>query len=381
MRITLTCAHGNVRTYTLASTQKRIENTLPNRPAPPTATTTMQEENNIIFDPHLPPEPTNDPGWYVLRYHVLSSWLKEQLALAPLDIFHPYKTSRNKAIQSCQLQERPVLSGFIFVHDGLKNVKEYAQQLNLPIMLDPFHEDRRYVHISDREMKPFMKAAEMKAFDLQYFDPNIIDVEKDDLVEFIEGEHEGTRGYLKPGKGKNGGLVIVPLTFGNAQHTEQDKRQDPRVAPLAYPLEAHQNEIAIVEFAKGNRHAKDCIFNIKPVVSEAFQQFIDNGEIDKTKEEKLIAFVRRYGHAQLNTKIQEAQHYTLLYRINTILRNFTVCNELRKKIAWEIRPEIYNRKKAALSRQNKKAANAHQLLLDELDATDSVYLEMVKTGQ
>lgn len=334
-----------------------------------------------------PPEPQQDPGWYVLRYRVLSTWLKDKLDQAPLEIFHRYRLQDAKGSGRGERKEVPVLHGYVFVHAPFHQVKDFANDVNLGMMLDPFREReaqgaahcedseaRKYVHIKQKAMKPFMRAVELKSYAIEFFDPNVIDVQKDDLVEFIEGDMKGTKGYLKPGKGRNGGLVIVPLVMHRKSDVDEDDDPHPHLAHFCYSLRAHQNELGIVAFAKGNRHAKDCIINAKPIVDQAFERYKAKAEIDAATHEKLIAFVRRYGRTRLNTSIQTAQHLSLLYRINTILRHHTIGAELREKIAEVVIPELQRRTADALNRGNLPAAKKQQKLLDDIEETDKVFV-------
>lgn len=359
----------------------------------------MLSENNPKYHQVFSSSPSEncdagaDSGWYVLRYRIFSQWLKDQLKNAPLEIFHPYRYQKLQSENRVVMREVPVLSGYVFVHASLDEAKAFAQDINLSIMLNPFWESdlesetttttdhnpshgkagqsSRYICIPHKAMQPFMKAAEIKSCNLNLFDPNVIDVQKDDYVEFVRGELKGVRGYLKPGKGRNGGLVIVPL-FHRTSAVDKTKTRKRKhiVAPLSYALSAHQDEVAVIAFAKGNRHAKDCVFDIKPVVNAAFENYVETGQIDPKTCEKLICYVRRYGQARLNTNIQRAQHLLTLYRINFILQNRHVCLELRRMITDEVLSDFYRRKAAALKRSNEQAARKLDVLLSEFEETD-----------
>lgn len=347
---------------------------------------------------------SSDVGWYVLRYRVLTQKLKAELKNVPYEIFHRYKLQNAKAGNSTSRAEVPVLHGFVFVHATFSQCKELASRLGLSMMYDPFYEfvpqdttikkvainqdtcsaepsntekdesaeAKRYVCIRHKEMLPFMRAVELNAYNLKFYDPKVIDLQKDDLVEFIEGDLKGTRGYLKPGKGRNGGLVIVPLVLKRSSN-DVDDTPHPHLANFCYSLEASQDELGIVAFAKGNRHAKDCIIDAKPIVDAAFACYSSTGKIDSSTQERLIAFVRRYGSARVNTSIQAAQHLSMLYRINTILQHHIIGAELRHKIAEVVIPELLRRKKDALKRVNFRAAKKHQELLEEIVATDKLF--------
>lgn len=329
-----------------------------------------------------------DSGWYVVRYRMLTTRLREKISQAPFEVFHPYKLARVPDARG-QRKEVPVMSGYIFVHASYLETKEWARELGLYVMLNPFweytpnaddssrqHEDpeaAQYLCIADKAMRPFMTAAELKACDLELFDPKVIDVHKDDLVEFISGELKGIRGYLKSGKGRNGGLVIVPLLPKQKMRSRHHRRHAHK-APLSYSYKAHKDEVAIVAFAPGNRHAKDCVLDAKPLVDSAFDSVCRDGTVDAATRERLLFFVRHYGRARLNTSIQAAHHYLLLYRIYAVLGLRNVGLELRGKIASQIVPDLLQRKKNAIKRSNTEAASKHQALLDELQATDNFFL-------
>lgn len=337
------------------------------------------------------PESQKDSGWFVLRYRNLSTLLRQQLGETQVEVFHPYRL--RKTADGNDRTEVPVLHGYVFVHATLAEVKKLSVHLGLPIMRNPFwefspsddeedapltsaqqkarqekQEAQKYLHIRHKAMVPFMKAAELKAYDLEFFDPKVIDLEMDDLVEFMHGDMKGVRGYLKAGKGRNGGLVIVPLSAGTSDD-DDEASDNPNRASISFSLQAHQNDLAVVAFAKGNRHAKDCVVDAKPVVAKAFETFRTTGTVDKTMREKLISFVRRYGQTRLNTNMQAAQHYALLYRIYTILGHGALAQDMRERIDREIVPELMRRKEAALKRGNATAAQKQQDLLDDVELT------------
>lgn len=338
---------------------------------------------------------TDHNVWYVMRYHMLTQRLKDCFERAPFEIFHHYRMQKT---MGGGVKQVPVLHGYVFAHAPFAAVKAYAREVGLTMMLDPFwevpacdfaacekamtdsqraekaeaFEARRYVRISHAAMRPFMRAVELKAYDLEFFDTDIIDVEKDDLVEFVRGEMAGVKGYLKPGKGRNGGLVIVPLAAEGSTTVQGDGMQ---LSHLSYSLEAHQNDISILAFARGNRHLKDCIFDIKPVVDAAFAEFVTMGTVDATTQEKLIGFVQRYGKARVNTPTQASHHISMLYRINVILGNRTLCRELRDQIKTEVLPDLIRRRDAALKRGNPEAAEKHIRLLTDLEETDKVLMQ------
>lgn len=321
-----------------------------------------------------PRESSEGSWWYVIRYRMLTAWLKQQMETCTLDIFHKYKLAKVRRGATVEVHQVPVLSGYIFVHAPFTEVRDWAQELNLHVMRDPFWEykgphdsnleegtektlmppeDQQYIRISHQSMEPFMNAVNLRACDLEFVDPSEYDPEKDDLVSFIDGGMEGTMGYLKPGKGRNGGTVIIPLIS----------------KALCYRLDARQDEVTVIAFAKGNRHAKDCVFDMRPIVDEAFRIFKKTRNVNEETKKKLVAFVRRYGQAKLNTSTQKAQHYALLYRIHTILDNREKCKELRKMMREEIIPDLMRRRDAALKRNNTEAATKHAELLNDIKAT------------
>lgn len=334
-----------------------------------------------------------DPGWFVLRYRILTTQLRNQLANAKLETFHLYKLVTPKSPSQSprpggrtERKEVPVLHGYVFVHAPLSQVKEMAMSMNLPIMLNRFYkfeagtqtmtkkaktdrEAQKYVHITHKAMLPFMKAAELKACDMEFFDPKVIDVQKDDLVEFISGDKKGVRGYLKAGKGRNGGLVIVPLA-DESTAGEGARGPNPNRASISISFQAHQDELAVIAFAKGNRHAKDCVFDARPAVNEAFELYKTTGEVQAPTREKLISFVRRYGQTLVGTNIQETHHKLVLYRIYVVLGYEQLAREVRASIEERIVPELVRRKEAAEQRGNADAAEKQQELLDDLAATD-----------
>lgn len=300
-----------------------------------------------------------DDWWYVIRYRTLTAWLKRQMEICELEIFHKYRLSQVKRGTGVVTHEVPILSGYIFVHADFEHVKALAQRLGLHMMRDPFwetsstSEEDLYVRISHSAMMPFMTAVSHATCNLTLSDGCAYNPDKDDCVAFIDGEMKGTVGYLKPGRGRKGGTVIVPL---NARG-------------MGYMLEARQEDLTVIAFAKGNRHAKDCVIDARPTVDAAFWRVRHGRRLSRAMRERLEAFVRRYGQARLNTSTQKAQHYALLFRIHTILGHCDACRELREVMDGEIVPDIVRRRDAALKRGNDEAAARLSKLLKDIKAT------------
>lgn len=296
-------------------------------------------------------------SWFVIRYRTLTARLKQQLDNCKLEIFHKYMLATAKRGAKIVAHEVPVLSGYIFVHASFDEVKAWALLLGLHMMRDPFweatssSEEDQFLHIAHSAMVPFMRAVEMKANELVFTDTHDYNVEKDDRVRFVTGKMAGAEGYLKPGKGRTGGTVIVPL------------------GPLCYKIDARQEDLTVVAFAKGNRHAKDCIIDARPTVDAAFKRFKYGKKVNETTRQKLTAFVSRYGETRLNTNTQKAQHYALLYRIHTILGNRDACRVLREMIDKEVIPDLVRRRDAAQKRGNADAAAKHSELLEDIKET------------
>lgn len=353
-------------------------------------------------------EPDKGFWWYVVRYRTHSAWLKQQLKVSKLEIFHEYKHKRIKRGTKVEIHEVPVLNGFIFVHAPFDLVNEFASSLNLHVMRDRFCEHapqsttddtskpslqkmtakeeddakgQKYLRIRHKAMLPFMKAVTLKADEIQFTEGREYDIEKHDLVRVIKGDMKGAQGYLIPGKGRNGGTIIVPLTQKEVAPTTSAYIQAEDAISAedykfpCYKFDVRQEDLIIIAFAKGNRHAKDCIIDIRSTANEAFEHFKSKDEINDATRKKLAAYVLRYGQARVNTSTQKAQHYALLYRIHAILGNRELCKEWREAIDNEVIPDLIRKRDAALKRNNAEAAAKHSALLEEIKATKAAIRE------
>ena len=70
---------------------------------------------------------------------------------------------------------------------------------------------------------------------------------KDNLMEIIDGDFKGVHGYLNTTQGKYGGMVIMPVS--------QDSR--PSGNGLCFTIEVPAEQIGVISFANGKRHASD----------------------------------------------------------------------------------------------------------------------------
>lgn len=280
--------------------------------------------------------------WYVYRYRIMSARLKELVLSAPYEMFFPYE----------------YVSGYIFIHACFDQAVRFGADNNLPLWKNNRHE---FVSVRDAAMRPFMRAVELRQLDIKVFDASLIDLEKDDRVVFVRGEFKGTSGYLKTLKGREGGVVVVPLTCAAGDSP----------TGMCYAITASPDDLAVTAFAPGNRHAKDSMRRTAASVDSAMQDYIAGIRPSDALRERFISYVRRYAGVSLETDIQRANHQLLLYRIFTLLDMDVQRSEVGECLRSQVLPAMNRRTQAAMKRGQITAQRTQSAFLASISQADA----------
>lgn len=308
--------------------------------------------------------------WFVVRYGILTSHLKMCFEATSLKTFLPmqHKKRINRHTNAVEYVKVPVINGYLFVYATLNEALEFCEKCKLYLWRNNNNIDSRertldyYVRIKESAMLAFMKATEIKDSNICSFEAANIDLEKDDLVEFTKGKFKGERGYLKTTQGKKGGIVVIPLAFVGNENKKHDNINDKKylhkTRHISYSIKAKADEIAVIEFAKKNRHAVNNILNARNIVKNIFESYANGEKITAAQRERMISYLQRYGKLQLNTNIMQANLLLLFYRICVILNFEFQANEVYDSIKATVIPAFKERINNARSINKQNAIKA-----------------------
>ncbi len=264
--------------------------------------------------------------WYIYRCRTLTNHIMDAFRDANVQVYIPCGHVKTVRKGQTEYLESPSTPGYIFVHAPLDQCIELARQLDIVMwkhrdfqldakrMTDPkpltFRErESQYYWVRDVDMRHFMRAVEMHDLDVQVLDASNIDFQKDDRVVFLDGELKGVQGYLKTTQGKGGGVVVVPLNQDGSL----------RSTGICYTINAQPDELGIIAFASGNRHARDIMRSTQKVIDAAFASRKAGQPVTAAQRERLLGYVRRFSGVHLDTNIQKVNHFTLLDSIYQLL--------------------------------------------------------------
>lgn len=318
-------------------------------------------------------------SWYIYRYKNLTTRMKDYFRATSTEVFLPYRHIRKKDPRTGQVEyiDKPVISGYIFIHSELETAISIGQELGLPLWqrhltAEEQHQApltptvslsaKTYFTVSESDMQYFQQAVDLRQQDIDFFDASLIDVHKDDQVVFLSGEMKGVRGYLKTEQGRDGGLFIVPLT-------ESVDCAVTSPSTLCYTLHARPEQIGVISFAKGNRHARNHMRSCEKLCDEAMQSFVEGKDLPASQRERLLSYLFRYDQLKLDSEIQRAAHHMLLYRIYTLLEIESKRTEAAAYIAQSIIPAFERRVGEALRRGSQEAQRQFADYLQLKEAT------------
>lgn len=284
-------------------------------------------------------------SWFVMRYHKLTAFAQDELLKSGLDVFFPQTRIKriNARTGRTEYVIKPIITGYIFVKSTfeqamamssflginlLKRYYKYTYDLLLKDDCVDSSEERLYYHIPDVEMKYFKRAVEIYKQNVMLTDASEIDLQQDDFVRIISGDFEGVRGYLKTTQGKNGGMVIVPVTSEKA----------PNRSGLCYSIMVTVDQIGVVNFASGNRHASDCIRSAQQMVEKALLLFAEGEPLSDDTRKQMHRYLARFKDAQFKTDKLKANHLLLLYSIYTMLGNQMLRDVVQEQIMDDVLP-------------------------------------------
>lgn len=318
-------------------------------------------------------------SWYILRYKILNASIIESLSEAGVGVFLPL--SRKKYIRPkskrVEYVDKPLIPGYIFVQTSFEKAKclsdefglnlwkrhfKYADDLSINSESQDTSEQRLYHTVSDLQMMHFKRAVEIYKQDLVLSDMSEIDLQQNDQVEIISGEFKGVRGYLKTSQGKDGGIVVVPVSFEKGKPKEG----------LCYSIVASAHEIGIIAFADGKRHASDCIRSAQQMVEKAMKQFVDGEELSDEMRKQLLRYIARFKDTKFKTDKLKANHLMLMLQIYTLLENPTLREVILEEIQQDVLPAFDARIADAKRRGRPDGSGLKKRYLEQISRADEV---------
>lgn len=317
--------------------------------------------------------------WYILRYKTLSASVKDGLLKNGVEVFLPY--SRKKYVdpktKRVECIDKPLIPSYVFVQTSFEKAKslgnefglnlwkrrfKYADDLSIHDGDEDTSEQRLYHTVSDLQMTYFKRAVEIYKQDLVLSDMSEIDLQQNDQVEIISGEFKGVRGYLKTSQGKDGGIVVVPVSFEKGKPKEG----------LCYSIVASAHEIGIIAFADGKRHASDCIRSAQQMVEKAMKQFVDGEELSDEMRKQLLRYIARFKDTKFKTDKLKANHLMLMLQIYTLLENPTLREVILEEIQQDVLPAFDARIAEAKRRGRPDGSGLKEKYLEQISRADEV---------
>lgn len=315
--------------------------------------------------------------WYILRYRTLNSHTKDNLLMAGIELYLPQSCKKHTNTRTGHVEciSNPIIPGYVFVHASLDEAKSLGEEFGLNLWKRYYRytddlilgddevdtsEQRLYHSVSNSQMEHLMRAVEIYKNKLILTDASEIDLQEDDYVEIISGEHEGTRGYLKTSQGKSGGMVIVPVS--SKFRREKDV--------LCYTIQATADEIGVISFAGGKRHASDCIRTARQLVEKVLRQFAAGEPLSEVNRKQLLRYLARFRNTQFRSDKLKANHLMLQYQIYTMLQNYTLREVVLEKIQHEVLPAFDTRIADAQRRGRPDGLSLKEKYLRKIEKAD-----------
>lgn len=352
-------------------------------------------------------------SWYVLRYKILWSWTNECLTKSGFEFYFPTYSEKTTSLKTGQTRSvtKSVLPGYLFVHAPFNKVKELGKTLEfnlwkkslrhaLDVELndDRQHapESRLYHSISDSQMTYFKRAIELYKQGLFLSDSKAIDFEQDDHVIILSGEFKGVTGYLKTSQGKDGGLVIIPVSFdedfahsddakGNSfdkfKRNSTDELKHAMADGFCYAIKATADQIGVISFAGGNRHASDCIRMARQLVDKAMKLYASKTPLDEDVSKQLNRYICRFRDTQFKSDKLKANHLMLLYRIYTMQGNITLRDAVLEEIERDVLPAFDARIEDAQRRGRPDGRKLKEKYLAQKEQADKASLLWMEPDQ
>lgn len=327
--------------------------------------------------------------WYIFRYKVLTTFVKQYFTTTDKEVFFPCQRvrKRSKFNNKFDYLDKPIIPGYIFIRAKLEEALGIAKEIGIPLWRQKFTQliegaGNEYVFVRHTAMYHFMKAVELRQQRFEFLDATCIDLEKNDEVKIIDGPFKGVRGYLKTVNGKGGGMVVVPLSFEHREtdsYTLDDIKDVNNV--LYYGIPATAKEIAVVAFAKKSRTSIDSIRNARRSTDSMLQQYCNGEDLTFMQQSRLRGYASRFDQVNTTSDIQQANLYMLLYRIYTILDTPTLRIDVLHHIQDVILPAFDERIVTARQCHKAAAIDAKQKYIDQLEETDRAVYEHFQNQQ
>lgn len=319
-------------------------------------------------------------SWFVMRYKTLATTTTEDLLKSGADVFFPQSRKKclNKRTMRYEYVTKPLVPGYIFVQTTFGKARTLSQTLGLNLWKrnvinqdeshadDPMREyskERFYHRIPDEQMKFFKLAVELYKQDLLLADISEIDLEQDDHVEIIDGEFKGVHGYLKTTQGKYGGMVIVPVSQDSEMSGDS----------LCFTIEVPAEQIGIISFANGNRHASDNIRSAQRLVENYLKLYAGGEPVSEEMKKQLHRYLARFKDTRFRTDKLRASHLMLLYSIYTMLGNITLKDAVNEEINNKVLPAFDARIADARHRGRPDGTDIKEKYLKQKNKVDDAF--------
>ena len=190
---------------------------------------------------NIPVSDTNKPQWHILTYipdgpGAAADKLIERFNRAEdstLKIFAPRYVSRQTVNGKTILRTLPLTFFYVFVNGTIDQIKRLcAMRRGFAFLLDRAGAQRHAV-ISDASMKQFMTIARAYQNSLPFFSLADVDLNAGDLVEVVNGDFPGLKGYYIPTPRSRSGNIILQVDQGFATAAFNIRAADVRILEFA----------------------------------------------------------------------------------------------------------------------------------------------------
>lgn len=352
------------------------------------------------------------PRWYILRYKILTTRIKDLLFSTSHEVFFPCRKviDGQKATGKGYSFDKPIVPGYVFIRATFDEAKSFVQNTGLVLWrkrdadkpalsnslilsAEERHEieESMYYTIGDGVMRTFIHVVEYFRNDIKLYDATDIDVEQDDEVEFISGPMKGKHGFVRTQMRKSGGIVIVPLMTDSdngskssdtkkAKTVKSNEKADDgksRSALLHYGIPAKAEEYRIVRFANNTRNGES-IKRATIKVKDLLEAYRRGATLEEKDHKRIKGYILRYSDTVMDTAIQRANRSLLLYRIYTILEAPLQLEKVKFEIETKIIHNFDSRIAAARGEHKGRIERQKAAFLSEIEYIDASHEERRK---
>lgn len=258
---------------------------------------------------------SDDNEWYVVNYIPQTTAGRESAeavisrfnisAPQPLELFAPTFVKMTEERGQVKVSEKPLLYHYVFVRGPLLEVKRLCSQTNGFSLILGHVSGHQYLTISDASVHSFRTIARFHAGKIPCFAASDADLQEGDLVEIVDGDFSGLRGYFIPAVRGRSGKLLIAVAQG--------------FAAAIYNVKAQY--IRILEFAPGSKRAYDQIEAFLPRLYAAMRLYHTHSSLTPAILTPIQLFCRRFEQTRLTNPKLEAKLNILLSAAYKILGN------------------------------------------------------------